>query len=926
MKKLSVFKRFAAAVGALALVSGLALLGCDPGNDSTSSPGVSGVTVSPATAAVNPGGTARFTAVVAASGGAADTVTWNVTGGIVETSIDDDGLLTVAAGETAAALTVTATSTFDATKDGTATVTVSSTAVVAVSGSEAQTVTWSVSPQNTGTSIDGDGLLTIAADETAGTLTVKAVSTVTAAKFDTAEVTVTEPSATPTVGSVTVSPLTATVVKGQTQLFTADVAVSGGAAQTVNWSVAGNANAGTTIDGIDGTGLLTVAAGETAGTLTVTATSTVDAGKSGTATITVVSPAASVAAVTIIGSRATAIVQANVTITLTHETFRAIATNTVVTPWFTNLPAGLIATAPAVSAGATEVVIAVSGTPTASGNTALAITIPANVLGSNAALTVTANNDASFNIGEPGAPVIPQASPAGVGYHDPPLTVTLTSRTEGAAFWYTLDGPEPTLEALGTEYTGPVTIFAENEDHGTDAFSVTLRSVAVKDGVISAPRTSTYQLKPHAAIPNAGIDYVTEELTGLEAGVMYHLYTGSYVLDANDYYVSGGTANSLGYTGTTRNIAYYIGGNVALISNGGTNTRVSAAQILNLSRPAAPAVSGGTEPTAGAGLAITGLTTAMEWRRASSPATTWATYTGTPAEFAAGTYQIRNPATVGSFSSTVASVTINPSVVSPYGIWEAGNPTKLDPAETLTDAMVYFANSANFASVATNYTLKLNAGTDSMTGRKRLRGGASHATGTETYFFTGSTLTIEGPSSGTAVIQTNATTNSMIEIRDLEVVLKGNITFTHTAASFSNPLISVINNAVLEMYDGVLITGNPGSTGASGGGGGVRVTSTGTFNMKGGTISGNTIGYNGAGNGGGGGVCIGATTGTFSKTGGIIYGSSASGGNANIVTSETDKGAAVFINDSVRGYPHIETDVTGNIGYTNAGGTTGSGW
>ena len=92
----------------------------------------------------------------------------------------------------------------------------------------------------------------------------------------------------PGVTSVTVAPDTATVAKGATQKFTAAVEGDEGVAQTVNWTVTGGAKAGTAITA-DGT--LTVAADETAATLTVTATSTVDSTKKGTATVTVSSEA-----------------------------------------------------------------------------------------------------------------------------------------------------------------------------------------------------------------------------------------------------------------------------------------------------------------------------------------------------------------------------------------------------------------------------------------------------------------------------------------------------------------------------------------------------------------------------------------------------------------------------------------------------------
>ena len=89
-----------------------------------------------------------------------------------------------------------------------------------------------------------------------------------------------------TVTSVTVSPGATTVEKGKTQTFVATVSGTNNPAQTVIWTVEGVVS-GTTITSA---GILTVAANETAETLTVRATSTVDNTKSGTATVTVITP------------------------------------------------------------------------------------------------------------------------------------------------------------------------------------------------------------------------------------------------------------------------------------------------------------------------------------------------------------------------------------------------------------------------------------------------------------------------------------------------------------------------------------------------------------------------------------------------------------------------------------------------------------
>ena len=268
---------------------------------------ITGVTVIPATATVEAGKTRQFTAEVEGTGNFSDKVTWSVEGNESEKTTIENGFLTVAANETAATLTVTATAVGDKTKSGTATVTVTQpatitnvtvtpdTAIVEAGGTQQFTakvegtgnfreeVTWSVSGSNAGTTISENGLLTVADNETATTLTVTATAVGDNTKSGTATVTVTQPA---TITGVTVTPAAATVEAGKTQQFTAKVEGTGNFREEVTWSVTGS-NAGTTISE---NGLLTVAANETAATLTVTATAVGNSDKSATATVTVTQP------------------------------------------------------------------------------------------------------------------------------------------------------------------------------------------------------------------------------------------------------------------------------------------------------------------------------------------------------------------------------------------------------------------------------------------------------------------------------------------------------------------------------------------------------------------------------------------------------------------------------------------------------------
>ena len=103
----------------------------------------------------------------------------------------------------------------------------------------------------------------------------------------------------PSVTDVSVNPAAVTVQKGMSYQFGAVVSGTNNPGQGVVWSISGNNDAGTTISG----GLLNVAAGETATTLLMTATSAVDGTKSGTAAVTisgVAQPVPTVSSVTII--------------------------------------------------------------------------------------------------------------------------------------------------------------------------------------------------------------------------------------------------------------------------------------------------------------------------------------------------------------------------------------------------------------------------------------------------------------------------------------------------------------------------------------------------------------------------------------------------------------------------------------------------
>lgn len=271
------------------------------------------VTITPASveqaADLRPGESQQFSASV--GGTTNQSVTWSVSGNTdPNTKISASGLLTIGVNEQEShTITVKATSVADGTYDSDASVYVSPVPVnvtgvnltpaaptVQKGGSQtftaavtddhptktvSQAVVWSISGQQKASSINPTtGVLTVASDETATTITVTATSVADSSKSGTAAVTVPQP----TVSGVTVTPVTVTLQKGGAQTFTAAVNGTNNPSQAVTWSISGQEKAGTAIDA---SGKLTVAADETSGTITVTATSVYDGTKKGTATVTV---------------------------------------------------------------------------------------------------------------------------------------------------------------------------------------------------------------------------------------------------------------------------------------------------------------------------------------------------------------------------------------------------------------------------------------------------------------------------------------------------------------------------------------------------------------------------------------------------------------------------------------------------------------
>ncbi|WMT41206.1 Ig-like domain-containing protein [Paenibacillus sp. D2_2] len=150
------------------------------------------VSVSPSSASVVQGGSEQLTATVDAFGGAATTVTWSSSDATNKVTVDSTGKVTVASDAPTGDYTITAISTADSSKKGTATITVTTApAVTGVSvspssasivqgssqqlkatvdaiGGAATTVTWTSSDTTNKVVVDNTGKVTVALDAVPG--------------------------------------------------------------------------------------------------------------------------------------------------------------------------------------------------------------------------------------------------------------------------------------------------------------------------------------------------------------------------------------------------------------------------------------------------------------------------------------------------------------------------------------------------------------------------------------------------------------------------------------------------------------------------------------------------------------------------------------------------------------------------------------
>ncbi len=396
----------------------------------------------------------------------------------------------------------------------------------------------------------------------------------------------------PAVNGVTVTPGTATVRQGESRQLNVTVDAVGGATATVDWTSSDGSNK----VAVDGTGKVTVAADADLGDYTITATSTVDGSKQGTATITVTEGLA------------------------TEATPAAVVD--YVAEQLTNLEPN------------TDYDID-GTTVTADGGGKTAIN--GSWLGKSVSVVKKGNGTTTAD--------------------SSPQTLSLPARpaspTAGKTDETTINGNNGTLTSVTTamEYkqgsTGSWTDIAGTSVTGLAPDTYYVRVKATSSAFASNSQTVTIATfnSSSEATPAADVDYATEELTGLEPN--------------GDYDIDGTTVTADG-SGKVSIDSGWLGRAVNVVKKGnGTTTTDSLPQTLSLpARPATP-TAGKTDETVidGNNGTLTSVTTAMEYKQGSTGS--WTGIVGTSVTgLAPDTYYVRVKATSSAFASNPQTVTI----------------------------------------------------------------------------------------------------------------------------------------------------------------------------------------------------------------------------------------------------------------------------
>ena len=354
---------------------------------------------------------------------------------------------------------------------------------------------------------------------------------------------------------------------------------------------------------------------------------------------------ATIDSVTIFGEQGEAIVNTDITVTLTGYTFETALSGN----WITNLPAGLVQSVKRISD--TQAKITVSGTPTALSDQVVNITIPkANITGLTSDLTAESNSDAKFNI-------VATLTEIAVPTAKTNLTYTAGSQTgveDGEG--YTLTGNSGVVAKNYTAIAKLKSGYKWNDGTITDKeipWSIGKRNPVVSDFNFNEPSNLTYDGNAKTATVSLIAHYGDE--TGFAITIMYK--KGGVIVaeakDAGEYEVFIDTTETANFKSATN-----IHGASWKFTIAKTERSAPSASLFTTVAPTSETSTDGK---------ITGITAEMEYRKVGDSA--WTSGTGSDVTgLSSGRYQIRFKETDNYNAGAVTEVDVPESGVSSYNL------------------------------------------------------------------------------------------------------------------------------------------------------------------------------------------------------------------------------------------------------------------
>ena len=341
--------------------------------------------------------------------------------------------------------------------------------------------------------------------------------------------------------------------------------------------------------------------------------------------------------VTIKGLHGEAMPETDVKLTLTGDTFKAIAKDADVTTWLKNMPKGLVAKAKAdVSAGATEMTITVSGTPEEISGKIIWLEIPATAFtATNYDMTAEFNRNAKYEMIS--STLVPIPTPvSGLVYNgESQQGVPATEAYTVANGWG---------QSAGAYQARLHLQFGFKWSDGSTEDKIVEWSIARKDVIVKIILNETeYEYTGHEITPSFYVR-VEELLVNLSA---------------SEYTVTLKNNKEVGENTASITISNKEGGNYNI-----TNTATAYFSIVKPVRNAPEGLKG-VAPTTDGGSdgKITGTTADMEYSTDTTFATARDCENGETAGLVEGTYYVRYKATATAEPSHYATVKVMDNTV-----------------------------------------------------------------------------------------------------------------------------------------------------------------------------------------------------------------------------------------------------------------------